>query len=119
MSRVFTNARTTARSPGASFDCVAIVDTSSVAASRDLRSLYTTKRCLLVTGNRYNEFSGYGLASDTEAHEQRKRVHIMYDFVALDLVRQRREQVDRAAEHARLVREARPRKRRGHETQGR
>ena len=29
MSRVFTNARTTARSPGASLDCVAIVDTSS------------------------------------------------------------------------------------------
>ena len=43
----------------------------------------------------------------------------MYDFVALDLVRQRREQIERAAERARLVREARPRKRRGHETQGR
>ncbi len=43
----------------------------------------------------------------------------MYDFVALDLVRQRREQMDRAVEHARLVREARPQKKRGHETQGR
>jgi hypothetical protein len=43
----------------------------------------------------------------------------MYDFVVLDLVRQQREQLDRAAAHARLVREARPRKKRGHETQGR
>ena len=43
----------------------------------------------------------------------------MYDFVALDLVRQRREQMVRTAEHARLVREARPRKRRGHEAQER
>ena len=43
----------------------------------------------------------------------------MYDFVALDLVRQRRAQLDRAAERARLVREARPSKKRGHETQGR
>ena len=43
----------------------------------------------------------------------------MYDFVALDLMRQRREQQDRAAERARLVREARPRNKRGHETQGR
>jgi hypothetical protein len=43
----------------------------------------------------------------------------MYDFVALDLVRQRRAQLDRVTEHARLVREARPRKKRGHETQGR
>ena len=88
MSRVLTNARTTARSPGASFDCVAIVDTSSIASIDDVRSLYTTKRCLLVTRNRYNEFSGYELAGDTDADEQRKRVHIMYDFVALDLVRQ-------------------------------
>jgi hypothetical protein len=37
----------------------------------------------------------------------------MYDFVALDLVRQQRARLDRAAEHARLVREARPRKRHG------
>jgi hypothetical protein len=51
--------------------------------------------------------------------KQRKRVHTMYDFVALDLVRQRREQQDRAAERARLVREARPQKKRGHETQDR
>ena len=43
----------------------------------------------------------------------------MYDFVALDLVRQRRAQLDRVTERARLVREARPRKKRGHETQGR
>jgi hypothetical protein len=90
-----------------------------LAHSPDVRSLYTTKRCLLVTRNRYNDFSGYELADGTEADEQRKRVHIMYDFVALDLVRQRREQIERAAERARLVREARPRKRRGHETQGR
>jgi hypothetical protein len=46
-------------------------------------------------------------------------VHIMYDFVALDVVRQQREQIVRKAERARLVREARPRKRRGHEAQGR
>ncbi|HTX69439.1 MAG TPA: hypothetical protein VMH50_09875 [Thermoleophilia bacterium] len=37
----------------------------------------------------------------------------MYDFVALDLVRAQRANLDRAAEHARLVREARPRKKRG------
>ncbi len=43
----------------------------------------------------------------------------MFDFVALDLVRQRRQQIDRAAERARLLREARPPKKRGHETQGR
>jgi hypothetical protein len=43
----------------------------------------------------------------------------MYDYAALELARQRRDQVERAAERARLVREARPRKRRGHETQGR
>ena len=72
-----------------------------------------------MTRNRYNQFSGYELASGPEADEQRKRVHIMYDFVALDLARQRRDQVERAAERARLVREARPRRRRGHETQGR
>ncbi len=72
-----------------------------------------------MTRNRYNEFSGYELTGGTETDEQRKRVHIMYDFVALDLARQRRDQVERAAERARLVREARPRKRRGHETQGR
>jgi hypothetical protein len=54
-----------------------------------------------------------------DADEQRKWVHTMYDFVVLDLVRQRRQQQDRAAERARLVREARPRKKRGHEAQGR
>jgi hypothetical protein len=43
----------------------------------------------------------------------------MYDFVALDLVRQQLQHLDRVAERARLVREARPRKKRGHETQGR
>ena len=43
----------------------------------------------------------------------------MYDPVALDLVRQRREQMECAAERARLEREARPQKKRGHETQGR
>ena len=72
-----------------------------------------------MTHHRYNQFTGYELAGGTEADEQRKRVHIMYDYVALELARQRREQVERAAERARLVREARPRKRRGHETQGR
>jgi len=72
-----------------------------------------------VTRYRYNVFSGNELAGGAEADEQRKRVHTMYDFVALDLVRQRREQQDRAAERARLVREARPQKKRGHETQGR
>jgi hypothetical protein len=48
-----------------------------------------------------------------------KGADTMYDFVALDLVRQQRQHLDRAAERARLVREARPRKKRGHETQGR
>ena len=42
----------------------------------------------------------------------------MYDMTLLYLMRQRSEQVERNAERARLVREARPR-RRGHETQGR
>ena len=71
--------------------------------------MYTTKRGLLVTRNRYNDFSGYELADVTEADEQRKRVRGMFDFVALDLVRQQRQHLDRRAEHARLVREARPR----------
>jgi len=43
----------------------------------------------------------------------------MYDFVALDMARQRQREVERQAEHARLVREARPRRRRETETQGR
>ena len=43
----------------------------------------------------------------------------MYDFVALEMARQRQREVERQAEHARLVREARPRRRRGTETQGR
>lgn len=43
----------------------------------------------------------------------------MYDMTLLYLMRQRKEQVERTAERARLVREARPRRRRGHETQGR
>jgi hypothetical protein len=43
----------------------------------------------------------------------------MFDFVALDLMRQRRQQLERAADHARLVREARPHKKHGAETQGR
>jgi hypothetical protein len=72
-----------------------------------------------VTRYRYNDFNGYALAGETEPEEQRKRVHKMFDYVALDLVRQRREQVERAAERARLVREARPRKRRGQHAQGR
>ena len=58
------------------------------------------------------------LVGRAEADEQRKRVHEMLDLVALDLVRQQREQVDRAVEHARLVREARPRKRRGEDASG-
>jgi hypothetical protein len=37
----------------------------------------------------------------------------MFDFVALDLVRQQRQHLERRAERARLVREARPRKKRG------
>ena len=37
----------------------------------------------------------------------------MHEFMALDLVRQQRAHLDRAAAHARLVREARPRKRHG------
>jgi hypothetical protein len=37
----------------------------------------------------------------------------MHDFTALDLVRQQRAHLDRAAAHARLVREARPRKKHG------
>jgi hypothetical protein len=37
----------------------------------------------------------------------------MYDFVALDLVRQERRRLERRAEHARLVREARPRRKHG------
>lgn len=69
--------------------------------------------------HRYNEFTGYALASATETGEQRKRVRKMYEYVALDLVRQDRAQLERKAARARLVREARPRKRRGHETQGR
>ena len=43
----------------------------------------------------------------------------MYDMTLLYLMRQRSEQVERNAERARAVREARPRRRRGHETQGR
>ena len=43
----------------------------------------------------------------------------MFDFVALDLVRQQRQHLDRRAEHARLVREARPRNKRGDKAQGR
>ncbi len=43
----------------------------------------------------------------------------MYDFVALDIARQRQREVERQAERARLVREARPRRRRGREAQGR
>ena len=72
-----------------------------------------------MTRYRYNQFSGDEQARVTEDGETREKVHIMYDFVALELARQRRDQVERAAERARLVREARPRKRRGHETQGR
>jgi hypothetical protein len=37
----------------------------------------------------------------------------MYEFLALDLVRQERARLDRVAERARLVREVRPRKKRG------
>ena len=37
----------------------------------------------------------------------------MNNFVALDLVRQQRAHLDRTAERARLVREARPRKHHG------
>jgi hypothetical protein len=75
--------------------------------------MYTTKRGLLVTHHRYNEFSGYALAGRTEAYELRKRVREMFDFVALDLVRQQRQHLDRRAEHARLVREARLQRKHG------
>jgi hypothetical protein len=37
----------------------------------------------------------------------------MHDFTTIDLVRQQRDHLDRAAAHARLVREARPRKKHG------
>jgi hypothetical protein len=37
----------------------------------------------------------------------------MFDLVTLDLVRQQRAHLDRAAAHARLVREARPRRKHG------
>jgi hypothetical protein len=43
----------------------------------------------------------------------------MFDFVALDLVRQQRQYLDRKAEHARLVREARPHGKHGDKTLGR
>jgi hypothetical protein len=43
----------------------------------------------------------------------------MFDLVSLDLVRQQRQQLDRKAEHARLVREARPQKKHGQKAQGR
>ena len=43
----------------------------------------------------------------------------MHDLSVLDLVKQRSEQAERAAERARLVRNARPRRRHGQETQGR
>lgn len=66
-----------------------------------------------MTNNRYNDFSGYALAGTTEADEPRKRVREMFDFVALDLVRQQRQHLDRRAEHARLVREARLQRKRG------
>lgn len=43
----------------------------------------------------------------------------MFDFVALDLVRQQRQYLDRRAEHAKLVREARLHRKRGDRAQGR
>jgi hypothetical protein len=55
----------------------------------------------------------------TEADEQRKRVHKMFDQVALDLVRQERQHLDRRAEHAKLVREARLFRQHGDKAQGR
>jgi hypothetical protein len=81
--------------------------------------MYTTKRGLLVTRHRYNEFSGYALAGATEADEQRKRVQNMFDLVTLDLVRQQRRNLDHRAEHAKLVREARMLRKRGDRPQGR
>ena len=81
--------------------------------------MYTTKRGLLVIRNRYNDFSGYALAGATETGEQRKRVHDMFDLVSLDLMRQERQNLDRRAEHAKLVREARMLKKRGDRPQGR
>jgi hypothetical protein len=41
---------------------------------------------------------------------QRQRLHRMFDFVALDLVRQQRRDLERRAEHARLAREAKSRR---------
>lgn len=41
----------------------------------------------------------------------------MYELIVLDLVRQRIEQAEHTAERALLVREARPRRRRGQVTQ--
>ncbi len=43
----------------------------------------------------------------------------MFDMTLLDLMRQRRDQVERNADRARLVREARQRRRRGNEMLGR
>lgn len=69
--------------------------------------------------NRYPGFSGHVLAGTTHTGEQRERMREMYEYVALDLVRQDRARLERKAARVRLVREARPRKQRGHETQGR
>jgi len=72
-----------------------------------------------VTRYRYTVITGYESTDLADGEGTREKVHVMYDYAALELARQRRDQVERAAERARLVREARPRKRRGHETQGR
>ncbi len=40
----------------------------------------------------------------------------MHELIAWDLLRQHKERVEHAAEHARLVREARPRRRRDNQT---
>jgi hypothetical protein len=73
----------------------------------------TAKGGLLVTRYRYKEFSGNALAGGTEADGLRKKVHKMFDHASLDLVRQERSHLDRRAEHARLVREARLHKKHG------
>jgi hypothetical protein len=43
----------------------------------------------------------------------------MYELVALDIARQRQDELERLAERARLIREARPKNKRTQDAQGR
>jgi hypothetical protein len=71
--------------------------------------------------NRYILFTGDDQTGDTEIESAKgtKGVITMYEMVAVELMRQRREQVEREADRARLVREARLRRRRGDRPAGR